>query len=177
MRHKVCSVCYLTAMLIKCAQNFWGLGQPKLIKIFASPSEFFPRVLGNAVLWVSYSKSCYEFLIEKDNPQARRRRKFFEDLGTWNVKFPLQKCVLGSQILKKFRLRRAHGSSGLIFQGTPKIEKNNYFSLGNTPKVPTFFYSRLLPMRWGTRWGSHPKVQRSQAQLADRSPSLLRQVF
>ena len=128
------------------------LGQPKLIKIFAFARAFFPGVFENAVLWVCYSKSCYEFVIEKDNSQARRRRKIFEDLGTWNVKFPLQKCVLGSQILQNFRLRRAHGSSSLIFQGSLKIEKNNYFSLGNTPKVPKKFacgrLQQICPDLW-----------------------------
>ena len=36
-------------------------------------------------------------------PQAEN----FEDLRIWNAEFPYQKCILASQILKKFRLRRA----------------------------------------------------------------------
>ena len=40
---------------------------------------------------------------EKSPPQAEN----FEDLEIQNAKFPLQKRILVSQILKKFRLRRA----------------------------------------------------------------------
>ena len=45
-------------------------------------------------------------------PQAEN----FEDLEIWNAKFPLQKCISASQILKIFRLRRAIFMLGFLYK-------------------------------------------------------------
>ena len=68
---------------------------PPYFETLGGKSIYFPRIMGG-----------------KSPPQAEN----FEDLEIWNAKFPLQKCISASQILKIFRLRRAIFMLGFLYK-------------------------------------------------------------
>ena len=68
---------------------------PPYFETQGGKSIYFPRIMGG-----------------KCPPQAEN----FEDLEIRNAKFPLQKCISASQILKIFRLRRALFMLGFLYK-------------------------------------------------------------